>query len=471
MIFTSAAFLLFYLLVFCVYWSLRGRGAQNWFLLLASQVFYGWWDWRFLGLMWACIAICHVATRMIATGRRPRAAMVGAIVLLLGLLGAFKYYNFFAHSLVQLADAVGVHLSDATLSIILPVGISFFVFEAICYVVDVWRRDIEADPSLLHTALYISFFPKMMAGPIIRASDFMPQLQRARVFTAQDFVVGMKLFLVGFVYKAVFSDSVSPFVDEVYAAVGDYDDHSLVMATVGFYAQIYFDFCGYSLMAIGVARTLGFTLPRNFNFPYVATSVTEFWRRWHISLSTWLRDYLYISLGGNRGGERKRQRNLLLTMLLGGLWHGASWNFVFWGGLHGVALVLHKAFADATARIPRPALFAAAWTLCAWLLTQGFVLLSWVPFRAQDFADTTRVLGAFAGTGEGGARAAIPYLAILLPLAVDTLVVGISSTRLRLARHLPVLRPAIAALVLGGVAAVALAGMPLSVKSFIYFQF
>nr|WP_265468734.1 MBOAT family O-acyltransferase [Arenimonas daejeonensis] len=267
MIFTSGAFLLFYVVVFSVYWLMRGRIAQNGFLLAASQLFYGWWDWRFLGLMWVVILVCHFAAMLIEARWRPRLVMVVAITALLAILSAFKYFNFFAGSLQALASFAGVHLSVATLTIILPVGISFFVFEAICYVVDVWRRDIRADRSLANTALYISFFPKMMAGPIIRASDFFPQLQQARILTARDLLAGLKLFLIGFIYKAVFSDNISPFVDGVYASVAGHDNHSLVMATLGFYAQIYFDFCGYSLMAIGIARTWASTCPGTSTSP------------------------------------------------------------------------------------------------------------------------------------------------------------------------------------------------------------
>jgi len=473
MIFTSGAFLLFYLLVFGAYWLLRGREAQNWLLLLASQVFYAWWDWRFLGLMWLVIAICHAAVLLIEARWRPRLVLAAAIVLLLGVLSVFKYLDFLLGSLLALADAVGVHLSYPTLAIILPVGISFFVFEAICYVVDVYRRDLPADRSLLHSALYISFFPKMMAGPIIRASDFLPQLARPRMLTARDLQIGLKLFAVGFIYKAVFSDNVSPFVDGVFADVRGHDNHSLVMATVGFYAQIYFDFCGYSLMAIGVARTLGFHLPRNFNFPYIAASITDFWRRWHISLSTWLRDYLYIPLGGNRGGERKRERNLMLTMLLGGLWHGASWNFVLWGGLHGAALVLHKRLSGLLRRLGQGAVATLAWAVLGWAATQLFVLLAWIPFRAQGFGDSLQVFAAFTGLrpDQGLARAAIPYLAVILPVLLDTLALGMQSER-RWLKAAPLRLPAWAVgLCLGAVLALLVMLMPMEVNNFIYFQF
>ncbi len=471
MIFSSVPFLIFFAIVFCAFWSLRSARARILLLLVASQVFYGWWDYRFLALMWFAIVVCHAAGRMIEKNIAPKAVTTTAVVLMLGVLAVFKYFDFFSESLLGLASSVGVTLSTPTLEILLPVGISFFTFQAISYVLDVRKGVIPAERDIVHTGLYISFFPQLVAGPIVRASDFLPQLRTEKVFDSTQFLVGMKLFLVGFIYKSVFSDSISPFVDQVFADVGQFDAHTKVMATVGFYGQIYFDFAGYSMMGIGVARMLGFELMRNFAYPYISTSITEFWRRWHISLSTWLRDYLYIPLGGNRGGEAKRQRNLMITMLLGGLWHGASWNFVLWGALHGLALSVHKAWAGLTGAIPRPAMVGLLWGLAAWGITQLFVLLTWIPFRAQDFGDTVDVLQAFVGVSAGGTRAAIPYLAILLPLFIDTLMIGVSSARLRLASRLPTLKPQVAAFVLGGIAALALASMPLAVKSFIYFQF
>lgn len=471
MIFSSGVFLLFFTIVFGLFWTIRSQRGRIWLLLIASQVFYGWWDYRFLALMWFAIIICHAAGRLIERNVAARAVTAIAVGLMLGVLGMFKYFDFFSQSLVGLADAVGVTLSQPTLKILLPIGISFFTFQAISYVIDVRRGTIPAERDIVHTGLYISFFPALVAGPIVRASHFLPRLREPIVFSSEQFLVGVKLFLVGFIYKSVFSDSISPFVDQVYGDLAAFDAHSKVMATLGFYGQIYFDFAGYSMMGIGVARMLGFELIRNFAYPYISTSITEFWRRWHISLSSWLRDYLYIPLGGNRGGEAKRQRNLMITMLLGGLWHGASWNFVVWGAMHGVALSVHKAWAGAASAIPRPALVGIVWAIVAWAVTQLFVLLTWIPFRAPDFAATLDVLGAFLGRDSGGARASVPYLVILLPLVIDTFVIGFSSVRVRLATKLPTLSSAAAAVLLGVLAAVALAGMPLAVKSFIYFQF
>lgn len=471
MIFTSGAFLVFFLVVYAVYWILRGRRTRIYWLLLGSQFFYAWWDWRFLGLMWFAILTCHFGAIMVARGRAPRLAMATSIVALLGVLAYFKYFNFFVGSAVQLLESLGLGASPFVLQIILPVGISFFTFEAIAYVVDVWRKEVKPQDNIAHTAMYISFFPHLLAGPIIRPHDFMPQLEQEKRFNGADLLIGMRLFLIGFIYKAVFSDNISPFVDEVYADVHLFDNTSLAMATLGFYAQIYFDFAGYSTMAIGVARMFGYWFPRNFNYPYRSVNVTEFWRRWHISLSSWLRDYLYIPLGGNRGGESKRRRNLMLTMLLGGLWHGASWNFVLWGGLHGLALNVHKSFTRWAGRVGGIAIPAVVGTAAAWLLTQVFVYATWIPFRAEGFRDTWDVFRAISGLrDDAGLRtASIPYLLIFAPLVVDTFVVSFLDTGPRAAaRSQGQLRLALA---FGIAFAFLLFMMPLEVTSFIYFQF
>lgn len=474
MIFTSGIFLVFFVVVYGVYWALlRGQRARIVWLLAASQVFYGWWDWRFLALMWVAILTSHVAGLAIERGYRPRLAMGTSIVLMLGILAVFKYFNFFVDSAALLLGSLGLSPSEHVLSIILPVGISFYTFQAISYVVDVWRRDIHAERSVLDTATYISFFPQLVAGPIVRAADFLPQLQTPKRFESVDFLVGAKLFLVGFIYKAIFSDNISPFVDRVYADVAAFDNHTLAMATLGFYAQIYFDFAGYSIMAIGIARMFGYRLMRNFNYPYLSASITEFWRRWHISLSSWLRDYLYIPLGGNRGGEAKRSRNLMITMLLGGLWHGASWNFVVWGGLHGSALTVHKEFSKLRQRfLPAGLVPPLLGIALAWMVTQFFVYLTWIPFRAADFGDTAEVLrGVFQMRHDTGlTRAAIPYALLIAPIAIDTFVVGLSAGR-RLADRLPAWRHTVAACAMGAVMAFLLFMMPLEVSSFIYFQF
>src|SRR5690606_9188656 len=244
MIFSSGVFLVFFTIVFGLFWSIRSQRGRIWLLLIASQVFYGWWDYRFLALMWFAIITCHVAGRLIEKAVAPKAITATAVGLMLGVLGVFKYFDFFSESLIGLADMAGVSLSQPTLKILLPIGISFFTFQAISYVIDVRRGVIPAERDIVHTGLYISFFPALVAGPIVRASHFLPRLREPIMFSSEQFLVGMKLFLIGFIYKSVFSDSISPFVDQVYGDLAAYDAHSKVMATIGFYGQIYFDFAG-----------------------------------------------------------------------------------------------------------------------------------------------------------------------------------------------------------------------------------
>jgi len=334
MIFTSLTFILFFLIVFSIYWQLRGLRLKQAFLLLASVVFYGWWDYRFLLLIVLVIGASYLGAVALQRFNNRKTAVVSLVItVLLSVLGLFKYANFLFSSLQGVMSAAGLNVIHRHFNIELPVGISFFTFHGISYVVDVYRKKIPVQPNLGKVALYILFFPQLIAGPIVRAAYFMPQLDREPAFTSDEIIRGIKLFLIGFVYKAIIADSIAPYVDDVYSNLRDYGAGDHILATLGFYAQIYFDFAGYSIMAIGISRMLGYRLLRNFDFPYSSLSITEFWRRWHISLSSWLRDYLYIPLGGNRNGQLRQLLNIMITMLLGGLWHGASWNFVIWGGI------------------------------------------------------------------------------------------------------------------------------------------
>ncbi len=345
-------------------------------------------------------------------------------------------------------------------------GISFFTFQAISYIVDAFRGDVPVERNPAKVALYIAFFPQLVAGPIVRATDFLPQLDKLQVFSSTAFLAGIRLFLIGFVYKGVFADNLAPFVDTVFGSVPDYDNETLFAGLLGFYGQIYFDFAGYSLMAIGIAATLGYWISENFNFPYRSLSITEFWRRWHISLSQWLRDYLFIPLGGNRGDFLLYARNIMITMLLGGLWHGTSWNFVVWGGLHGLALVTHKAWLlTRRERQGTPNPFAS---VPSWFATQGFVLLAWIPFRAATTSDTIEVLGGVLGLrDDGGLETAwIPWALLVIPLLVDTFIVGNMST------STVAIRNSVLAYVVYAVAFfVALWLAFTGIDSFIYFQF
>jgi alginate O-acetyltransferase complex protein AlgI len=394
MSFTSLNFVIFFGVLLTLYWILP-LSFRKPLLLAAGLFFYAYWDWRFLGLMGTCIVADYfLALRIYQTAelRSKRGYMVGSAVLNFSLLGFFKYYNFFAGSANVALTSLGVHIPH--LNIILPVGISFFTFESMSYTFDVYRGTLAPCSRLLDFALFIAFFPRIVAGPIIRASHFLPQLQRPLELKWSDIQQGSLIFLSGLVKKVLLADNMAPFVDRIYAAPQSYHPITVWLAAFAYALQIYYDFSGYSDMAVGLAKMFGFDLPINFSAPYAARNLTDFWRRWHISLSTWLRDYLYIPLGGSRKGTLRTYVNLMVTMLLGGLWHGASWNFVVWGGLHGVGLAVHKWFAT---RFPRVALPSAA----ARALTVLSVVLLWVPFRAHDWNTTVAIFHQLLWLGTG----------------------------------------------------------------------
>ncbi|MBL9114633.1 MAG: MBOAT family protein [Verrucomicrobiaceae bacterium] len=416
MLFNSFDFAVFILLVWLLHWAVRTHAWRKWILLSASLLFYGWWDWRFLPLLvgvslmaWFCARGCGRALADNNPGLASRFTRLAVISSLLAL-GFFKYVLFALDALSDLAGAVGWNVVPPAFSIVLPVGISFYTFQALSYVIDVRRGKCEAEKSFLDVLFYIAFFPQLVAGPIVHAAGFMPQARTARRITPQHITNGVRLMIWGLMLKVVFGDALATWADPVFDAPLDYTLAGRWLGALAFAGQIYFDFAGYSTIAIGLGLTFGYVLPENFRTPYVAQSVTDFWRRWHISLSTWLRDYLFIPLGGNRSHHF---RNLMITMVLGGLWHGASWNFVLWGGLHGLGLCVHKLWSKSARVMP---------SVPAWLLTQMFVLITWVPFRANDMKAT---LAFF--TTEASSRAAlvpacdITWLWLLIPLVLDAL--------------------------------------------------
>jgi len=403
MIFSSFEFFVFFalllgLLAVC---PLRFRSHL---LLIASWWFYAAWDVRFLLLIFFVSAVGYVCGLGIWAHRHSKERSLRNLWLgvasMLIVLGYFKYTNFFIDSLAPLlhVETVGWHQN-----IILPVGLSFFTFQVISYLVDVYRQEIEPSRSMREFCLYVAFFPQLVAGPIVRARDFLPQLQHHVGLNYEYMYLGAQIFALGFVQKIFFADRLSDFVDPVFASPASFDAVSLWLALLAYSVQIFCDFSGYSHMAIGIALILGFRLPENFRMPYLSTSIAEFWRRWHISLSSWLRDYLYIPLGGSRCSLPKVYMNLMITMLLGGLWHGASWNFVLWGGLHGVALAAHRAWRSAGLSLP----WWMAWPLCFL-----FVVLTWVPFRSPDFSSTMQF---YAGlVVPGGLQWLAPQVMVLL---------------------------------------------------------
>jgi len=429
MLFVEFRFFEFFLVVFCIYWALRGNTARKAWLLITSYFFYaafflsgdalagktlppGWW---FPGMLLASTCMDYIVGIRLedAAGMRSRKLWLAVSVCVnIGVLLYFKYMGFFIDSAVAFVAWLGLPASHHTLKIILPVGVSFYTFQSMSYTIEVYRKHRPAERNLLNLATFIGFFPQLVAGPIVRASSFLPQLAERRRWTDVDVRGALVLFMVGFAKKACVSDSLAPFVDPYFANPQNYTAHSAWIAVPLYAVQIYCDFSGYTDMAIAAARLLGYELTANFNFPYFAQSVTDFWRRWHISLSTWLRDYLYISLGGNRGSKAYIYRNLLLTMVLGGLWHGSRWTFAAWGALHGLALVGHREWDHLTAKW-KAARESVLWKIVATALTFYFVCVCWIFFRAadltapmsgNDFERALHILRAFAGFAHHGRR-------------------------------------------------------------------
>jgi D-alanyl-lipoteichoic acid acyltransferase DltB (MBOAT superfamily) len=472
LLFPTATFAIFFLIVLPLSW-LTMPWPHRWrpFMIAASYVFYSWWDWRFVLLLAGCtIWNQMLAVRIWRTTDRARRKGLLFLALAgnLGLLGYFKYYDFFVSSTDNMAAIVGYDLPFSLKAIVLPVGISFFTFMAISYVVDAYRGEFE--PTTLEKfAVYLSFFPHLVAGPIVRPSELIPQIEKPRDPRRVDTSRAFYLIATGLFKKVVIANYLaSSIVDQVFAAPGQHSSLEILIAIYAYAVQIYADFSGYTDIAIGIALLLGFSFPQNFDSPYAAVSVQDFWRRWHMTLSRWLRDYVYIPLGGNRRGTVLTYRNLMLTMLIGGLWHGAAWTFVVWGGLHGVALAGERWWHG---RSPAPARPPAGWPRWrARILTFHFVCFAWIFFRSDSFGSAWDMIeGLFTGWGE---PSPLVTGGVLLAIAV-----GIGSQYLpaRLPRvvmarfsRLPVLAQAtVLALALMVTSVLG----PEGVAPFIYFQF
>jgi alginate O-acetyltransferase complex protein AlgI len=467
MLFPTLEFLGFFLVVFAVYWSLpRHRWRMLW-LLVSSCAFYMSWNPLLILLLFASTSVDYfVALRIggLTAPLRRRLLLTLSVVTNLAILGYFKYTVFGLATGQSVLNAFGVALPLPVLKIILPLGISFYTFEAISYVVDVYRGKIRPIRAPLDYALYILFFPHLVAGPIVRSGDFLPQLQRRKRFSWPRLQVGIQLILLGLLKKAVIADHVAALIDPVFGNPGAYATQALWLATLGYAVQIYCDFSGYSDMAIGLAHTLGFKLATNFNLPYLAVNIADFWRRWHISLSSWLRDYLYVPLGGNRHGRWATYRNLMLTMLLGGFWHGASWNFVLWGGYHGSLLALQRAWTA-------PRWLSGAWTRALALpATFLAVCVGWVFFRAQTLADARTVLCGLirptAGLVLGPDKCALIGACLLATFLGHLFGAGVDLRKVE--RRLPA---PVAGAVLGLGVILFFFLLPPSGTGFIYFQF
>lgn len=424
MLFSSFEYVLFLGAVLLLYYHLEHR-AQNLFLLAASLFFYSYWDYRFLSLILTTILINFYGARAIDGSSdqswRKRYLWLG-ITVNLGILAYFKYFNFFVDNAARIVAWVGLEANLTTLQLVLPVGISFCAFQSISYLVDVYRKQIKPANDIPEFALFVAFFPKVVAGPIERAGSFLPQIQRRRNVTNDMFVSGCLLILVGLFRKVVIADPLAAEIAPCFASPATHSTPDLVKALYLFALQIYCDFAGYSDMARGSGRLFGIELTTNFNHPYFAPTITEFWRRWHISLSTWLRDYLFFPLCGKKNGRLRVCRNLIITMLLAGLWHGAAWSFVVWGGLHGV-------FLAANWLLVKKVRFLECQPLCSWqrlagiIVTFHLVLLSLVFFRAAGIKaalvylqEVVSLRGMSTGLGETFSLVLIPWI---LMLAVD----------------------------------------------------
>jgi alginate O-acetyltransferase complex protein AlgI len=422
-LFNSHVFVFAFLpLVLAGWWGLRAPRARLTFLALASYVFYAWWSWHFLPLLWGTTAVDYLAAHAIVRSHdaRRRALLASALTINLALLGYFKYVGFFLHSANGIGALLGAGHPFPSLRVLLPIGISFYTFNSMSYTIDVFRRRVRPASNPLQYAAFVAMFPHLIAGPIVRWADIEEQLRRLQPrLTAALAGPGLFFFGVGLVKKVVVADSLAPHVDRLFAAHAHLGLVSGWAAGLGYALQLYFDFSGYSDMAVGLAYLLGFRFPQNFNSPYKARNISDFWRRWHMTLSFWLRDYLFISLGGSRNGRLRTLRNLAITMALGGLWHGAEWTFVVWGLLHGAYLIAHNV-ARTAGLTPRSVTLNRALTFVA-------VVAAFVIFRAPNLGDAWDVLRAMVGVhgldaGRVGVRvlAGIAALVAFVNLAPNT---------------------------------------------------
>ena len=467
MIFTELRFLFFFLVAFGVHWALRSNEKRKVWLLVCSYAFYSVWNWKFLSLIIVSTLVDYVAGARIHAlpdGRARKAWLCVSLFVNLALLGTFKYLDFFIQSTADFLLLLGFQPNLELLKWTLPVGISFYTFQTLSYSLDIYFRRLKPVERLLDLATFVAFFPQLVAGPIVRAADFLPQLTSARRFTDVAVRSHLVLFLVGFFKKACVSDNITTIVDSFYASPETYDTFGTWIGMVAFSIQIYCDFSGYSDMAIACAGLLGYELRLNFDFPYLTSNIQDFWRQWHISLSSWLRDYIYIPLGGNRGSEFFTNKNLLITMLIAGVWHGAGWTFVAFGFLHGAALVAYREWSK---RFPATG-HNAARALFAGVLTFLFVTYVWVFFRAPDFETAWTVTLHALALAETGSQTfgagPVYFFGGLLVLHVIL--------------RMGLLRPAIErapelafAIGYGAAVPVVLAFMNGAVQPFIYFQF
>jgi alginate O-acetyltransferase complex protein AlgI len=475
MLFNSLIFFGFMTIVLLIYPRLHLR-AQNVFLLIASYVFYGYWDWRFTSLLFTSTVVDFLVgqkLQMTVSQRQRKYWLIGSLVVNLGILCFFKYFNFFIDSAASVLASIGFEPHMPMLRVILPIGISFYTFRTMTYTIDVYRRKISPTKNIVDYALFTSFFPQILAGPIERASNLLPQISARRQITGAKVLTGLNLVLLGYFKKVAIADTLAPIVGKIFDAPDGMSSGQLWTGVYAYTFQIYGDFSGYTDIARGISLILGFETMENFNTPYFSRNITEFWRRWHISLSTWFRDYLYIPLGGNRRGTARTYSNLLITMLLCGLWHGAAWSFALWGLLHGIYLAGHRI-------TMRKRETSSSWprTFSGWVIdaikiffTFHLVALTWVLFRSSDFKSAAVYLdGLFRFRDLTGFSVSVLFAGSLV-IALDLAQTWCGSqTWLTDRQELRLLRYTLAQLLLISVFSAAIAHLGTNTP-FIYFQF
>ncbi|MGI9605727.1 MAG: MBOAT family O-acyltransferase [Acidimicrobiales bacterium] len=467
MLFNSTIFLLFAVLVIGAHRVVRGK-SRTYLLLAGSYVFYGAWDVRFLSLILvSTIVDFSIGKRLVVEGDQARRKRLvsQSIGVNLGILGVFKYLGFFVEEALPFFSALGLSPDQRLLSVVLPVGISFYTFQTMSYTIDVYRKKIDAEPDLATFALFVAYFPQLVAGPIERAGSLLPQLRAVdRPVTKSAVSSGLQLMLLGYFKKVGLGDVLGGFVDQTFDDPGGASAAMTLLATYAFAFQIYADFSGYSDIARGVSRLLGVDLIRNFEQPYLSGSITEFWRRWHISLSSWLRDYLYIPLGGNRGGRTRTYINLMLTMLLGGLWHGAGWNFVIWGALNGGFLAVER-----LTGIGERVVKSSQMRVVSTIVTFHLVCLTWIFFRSPTLGDALTMLGRLGSATTSGIDADLA--AFVIYSAIALFVIDLLQRRSTVHAFTTVLPSRASALAIGLMLLGTISATGAPARDFIYFQF
>lgn len=436
MLFNSLDFAIFLPIVFLLYWFVFSKNMklQNLLLVCASYLFYGWWDWRFLSLIFFSTIVDYFVGLALSKqeDNKIRKLLLSTSVLVnLGFLAVFKYYNFFLDNFVEAFSFFGASINANSLNIIIPVGISFYTFQTLSYTIDVYRKKIDHKKDFIAFMAFVSFFPQLVAGPIERATNLLPQFYRKRVFNYSKAVEGMRQILWGLFKKIVIADNCAEFANLVFNNSTELGGSTLVIGALFFTFQIYCDFSGYSDIAIGTARLFNFNLMQNFSFPYFSRDIAEFWRRWHISLSTWFRDYLYIPLGGSRGSNLLKMRNIFIIFLVSGFWHGANWTYVFWGGLHALyflPLMLLNKNRDNIGVVAENQLFPSVKEMLSMAITFSLTVFAWIFFRAENLTHAFSYIGEIFSSSLfslpahfGGWRALMTLLGVIIFMSVEWL--------------------------------------------------